>query len=390
MNLGQTVFSQVMQFFPLRRFHTCVERYRGDAYVKQFSCLDQFRVMALAQLTYRRSLRDITACLKSLRPKLYHIGIQHCVARNTLAKANERRDWRIYADIAQVLINRARQLYADEDFGKELQDVTLYALDASMIDLCLSTFPWAPYKRNKGAIKLHTLIDLRGNIPTFMHLSDGKVHDVNALDLLVAEPGAFYIMDRGYFDFRRLYKLHQSQSFFITRDCKDTKLRRRYSRPVDKSTGLLCDQTVMASSENSARHYPEPLRRVKYRDPKTEKQLVFLTNHFGLSALTIAQLYKQRWQVELFFKWIKQHLYIKKFYGTSENAVKTQIWIAFSTYLLVAIVKKELGLDQSLYEILQFMSMAPFEKTLINELFSHSKPTSEITESCKQLTLFNL
>jgi hypothetical protein len=370
MYAGRIVFSQVMDFLPMRSFHTCVKRYDGNHKVHHFSCLDQFLVMAFAQLTYRESLRDIEACLRDLQPKLYHMGIRSRVARTTLAKANEARDWRIYADFAQILIGRARRLYADEDFGKELGDATLYALDATTIDLCLSLFPWARFRKTKAAVKLHTLMDLRGSIPTFIHVSDGKLHDVNVLDLLLPEPGAYYVMDRGYLDFGRLHALHQSQAFFVTRAKRNLRFRRRYSRPVDKSTGLQCDQTILLKTYATANKYPEPLRRIRFLDQKTHKHLIFLTNQFDLPALTITKLYKLRWQIELFFKWIKQHLRIKAFYGTSENAVKTQIWIAISTYLTVAILKKELGLDQSLYTILQVMSVSLFERIPLQDAIS--------------------
>ena len=367
---GRIVFSQVMDFLPMHSFHTCVRRYQGNHKVHHFSCLDQFLCMAFAQLTYRESLRDIEACLRALQPKLYHMGIRSKVARNTLANANEVRDWRIYADFAQILIGRARRLYANEDFGQELQDATLYALDATTIDLCLSPFPWARFRRTKAAVKLHTLMDLRGSIPTFIHVSDGKLHDVNVLDLLLPEPGAYYVMDRGYLDFARLHTLHQSQAFFVTRAKRNLRFRRRYSRPVDKSTGLQCDQTILLKTCATANKYPEPLRRIRFLDLKTHKHLIFLTNQFDLPALTIARRYKLRWQIELFFKWIKQHLRIKAFYGTSENAVKTQIWIAISTYLTVAILKRELGLEQSLYTILQVMSVSLFERIPLQDAIS--------------------
>ena len=335
MYAGRTIFAQVMDVLPLRRFHTWVKRYRGNRKVKDFTCLDQFRVMAFAQLTYRESLRDIEACLRAMQPKLYHMGIRGPVSRNTLANANHQRDWRVYADFAQVLIGRARQLYADEDFGDELHQATLDALDASTIDLCLSLFPWAQFRQTKAAIKLHTLMDLRGSIPVFIHISDGKLHDVNMLDLLVVEAGAFYIMDRGHLDFERLFSIHQGQAFFITRPKSNLQCRRRYSHTVDKTTGMICDQTVVLTGFYPSQKYPEPLRRIRFNDADTGKRLTFLTNHFGLPALTIARLYKARWRIELFFKWIKQHLRIRAFYGTSVNAVKTQIWIAIPTYLLV-------------------------------------------------------
>lgn len=389
MYAGRTVFAQVMDGLPLRRFHTCVQRYGGDHKVKTFTCLDQFRVMAFAQLTYRESLRDIEACLRAMRPKLYHMGIRSVVSRNTLAHANEVRDWRIYADFAQVLIGRARRLYAHEDFGQELERATLYALDASTIDLCLSLFPWAHFRQTKAAIKLHTLMDLRGSIPTFIHISDGKLHEVNALDLLVPEAGAFYVMDRGYLDFERLFTLHRARAFFVTRAKSKLALQRRYSHPVDRTTGLTCDQTVVLTTYYPSRYYPEPLRRIRYTDPDTGKRLVFLTNHFDLPALTVARLFKARWRIELFFKWIKQHLRIKAFYGTSINAVKTQVWIAVTTYLLVAILKKELKIEHSLYTILQVLSVSLFEKTPLLQAFSDQSYTADTDPFANQLSLFD-
>jgi len=386
---GQTVFSQVMAFLPLRRFHTCVKRYGGNHKVQRFTCLDQFLVMAFAQLTYRESLRDIEACLRAVQPKLYHMGIRSRVSRNTLANANEVRNWRIYADFAHILIDEARRLYGDEDFGQELQDATLYALDSTTIDLCLTLFPWARFRRTKGAVKLHTLMDLRGSIPSFIHVSDGKLHDVNVLDLLLPEPGAYYVMDRAYLDFERLFRLHQSLAFFITRARRRFNFRRRYSHPTDKSTGILCDQTILLRSFYPAKKYPEPLRRIRFLDPETGNRLVFLTNNFELPAPMIAALYKARWRIELFFKWIKQHLRIKVFYGTSANAVKTQIWIAISTYLLVAILKKELRLEQSLYTILQILSVSLFEKTPILQALSGHDSQNLGTQSRKQLLLFD-
>ncbi len=345
--------------------------------------------MAFAQLTYRESLRDIEVCLRGNRMKLYHMGIRSRIARNTLAKANENRDWRIYADFAQVLIARARALYARENFGVELNN-TVYALDATTIDLCLSLFPWARFRRAKGAVKLHTLLNLRGSIPEFIHVSDGKMADVRVLDILIPEAGSFYIMDRGYIDFARLYTMHQSQAFFVTRGKRGFQFKRRYSHPVDKSTGLRSDQTIILTGVDTAKDYPETLRRIHYYDVETDKHFIFLTNNFLLPALIIAQLYKARWRVELFFKWIKQHLRIKKFYGTSENAVKTQIWIAVSVYVLVAILKKELGLDQSLYTILQFLSVSIFEKTPVLQAFSGVESQSENGSSCIQRMLFDL
>jgi hypothetical protein len=385
---GQLVFAQLMQHVPRTTFRRCVARYQGERKVHSFSCLDQFLSMAFAQLTFRESLRDIEACLRAHRSKLYHLGIRSAVARNTLANANAVRDWRIYADFAQSLIGIARPLHVDEPFGIDLQD-TVYALDATTIDLCLSVFPWAPFQSTKAAIKLHTLLDLRGNIPTFIHISDGKLHEVSILDQLVPEPGAFYIMDRGFLDFARLYRLHQAGSFFVTRAKSNTKAGRRYSRPVDRSTGLVCDQTIILTGQYSPRDYEAPLRRIRFKDPKTAKTLVFLTNNFTLSAFTITELYRCRWQVELFFKWIKQHLRIKAFFGTSENAVKSQIWIAVSVYVLVAIVRKRLKLPGSLYQILQILSLTLFEKTPMEQLLSHAVPDPVDDGSAKQLSLFN-
>ena len=388
MHEGCFIFSQLMEFLPTYDFNKCVRRYHGNHRIRTFSCYDQFLCMAFGQLTYRDSLRDVVTCLDVLKTKLFHVGIRGNVSRTTLADANENRDWRIYADFAQVLIAQARMLYADEDFGVEL-DETVYALDASTIDLCLSLFPWARFRRAKGAIKLHTLLNLRGNIPEFIYISDGKLHDVNILDILIPEAGSIYVMDRGYVDFSRLYALHQATAFFVTRAKSNFQCQRRYSRPVDKTSGLRCDQTVVLTGVRSREDYPEALRRIVYRDAETDKRFVFLTNNFPLPALTIAQLYKARWQVELFFKWIKQHLRIKAFYGTSANAVKTQIWIAVCVYVLVAIVKKRLGLDHSLYTILQILSVGLFEKTPILQVFSHPDSTNETHECCNQLELFN-
>lgn len=389
MNTGKTVFSQVMDFLPLHEFRKCVMRYRGDYKVRTLSCLDQFLSMSFAQMTYRASLRDIETCLKTMSNKLYHMGIRGNIARNNLARANENRDWRIYADFAQILIHQARQLYQDEDFGIEL-DQTVYALDASTIDLCLSLFPWARFRKTKGAVKLHTLLDLRGSIPAFIEITDGKVHDVNILDILATEPGSFYVMDRGYLDFKRLHTLHQTAAFFVTRAKSNMQSKRLYSHPVDKSTGLQCDQTILLTGYYAAKDYPDKLRRIRYYDSETDKRFVFLTNNFSLPALTIARLYKARWQVELFFKWIKQHLRIKAFYGTSENAVKTQIWIAIATYVLIAIIKKRLALKISLYTFLQIISVTIFEKMPIYQaLHDDSQPLSE-AQSHNQLSLFNL
>jgi len=385
---GRFVFAQLMDFLPRHQFNKCVRRYQGNRRVRSFSCYDQWLCMSFAQLTYRESLRDTVACLTVLKPKLFHIGMRGTVSRSTLADANEKRDWRIYADLAQVLIIEARDLYANEDFGVEL-DNTVYALDASTIDLCLSLFPWARFRKSKGAVKLHTLLNLRGNIPEFIHISDGKLHDVNVLDILIPEAGSIYVMDRAYVDFARLFAMHQAMAFFVTRAKSNFKCRRRYSRPIDKRTGLRCDQTVVLTGIRSRNDYPEPMRRIVYYDEETEKRFVFLTNNFVLPALTIAQLYKSRWQVELFFKWIKQHLRIKAFYGTSENAVKTQIWSAICVYVLVAVVKKKLGLEQSLYTILQILSVSLFEKTLILQAFSKHDDNTENGDSCNQLELFN-
>jgi hypothetical protein len=378
-----------MDLLPMREFRKCVARYRGNYKVQHFSCLDQFLCMAFAQLTYRESLRDIEVCLRAMQPKLYHMGIRSRVSRSTLADANERRDWRIYADFAQVLITTAKRLYVNEDFGVEL-DSTAYALDSTTIDLCLSLFPWARFVRTKAAIKLHTLLNLRGSIPEFIHISDGKLHDVNVLDILIPESGCFYVMDRGYVDFARLYGMHQALSFFVTRAKRRFRFERRYSRLVDKSTGLRCDQTVVLTGVDTATTYPEPMRRIGYFDAETQKRFVFLTNNFTLAALTVAQLYKARWRVELFFKWIKQHLRIKAFYGTSPNAVKTQVWIAVAVYVLVAILKKQFDLEQSLYTILQILSVTLFEKTPILQALSCSDYTNETPGCCNQLLLFNL
>ena len=388
MNLGKLVFAQVTQHLPLTTFRRCVARYAGERKVKSFSCLDQYLCMAFAQLTYRESLRDIEACLRAQETKLYHMGIQGRVSRSTLADANQVRDWRIYADFAQSLIRIARRLYADEPFGVDLKE-TVYALDASTIDLCLSVFSWAPFHSAKAAIKLHTLLDLRGNIPSFIHISDGKLHDVNVLDLLLPEPGAFYIMDRAYIDFRRLYGLHQAGSFFVTRAKSNLKARRRYSHTVDRNSGLICDQTIMLTGFYTRQDFEAPLRRIRFKDPKTGKRLVFLSNNFTLPAITITELYRCRWQVELFFKWIKQHLRIKVFFGTSENAVKTQVWIAVSTYLLVAIVKKRLHISASLYEMLQILSLTMFERIPLDQLLNNIATDEDLCFSTNQLNLFN-
>lgn len=388
MHAGKLVFSQLMEFLPWRRFDTCVRRYDGDRKVKTFPCGEHLRVMAFAQLTYRESLRDVEACLRAVQAKWYHMGLRGGVSRNNLANANQQRDWRIYADFAQVLIGEARSLYAQEDLGFDL-DATVYALDASTIDLCLSLFPWAKFRRTKGAVKLHTLLNLQGNIPEFILISDGKLHDVNVLDYLVPVPGAYYVMDRGYLDFTRLHQLHQAKAYFVTRAKKNSAFQRRYSHPVDKATGVQCDQTVVLETFYSFQGYPEPLRRIRYYDEARGKRLVFLTNDFDLPAETIARLYKSRWQIELFFKWIKQHLRIKAFYGTSQNAVKAQIWIAVSVYLLVAIVKKRLDTPLSLYTILQILSVSILEKTPINELLSLNDNNLQLPPSPNQLVLFD-
>jgi transposase len=389
MNAGRTIFAQLIEFLPHKEFQKCVARYRGDANPRGFSCWDQFLAMAFAQLTYRESLRDIQACLGAMRAKLYHMGFRGQVRKSTLADANDAHDWRIYADFAQVLIAQARSLYVAEPMGVEL-DRSLYALDSSTIDLCLSLFPWARFRRHKAAVKMHTLLDLRGNIPTFIHITDGKVHDVNVLDLILPEAGAFYVMDRGYIDFERLYRFTLESAFFVVRAKSNVLLQRRYSHPVDKDTGVRSDQTVVLASLESASVYPDVLRKVAYVDAETGKRLVFLSNNFTLPAATIAAIYKQRWQVELFFKWIKQHLRIKAFYGTSENAVKTQIWIAVSVYVLVAIVRKRLGIEVSLYQILQVLSLTLFEKTPILRALQQIDSQDDLPYFSNQLNLFGL
>ena len=388
MYTGKLIFSQVTDHLPMHTFRRCVQRYRGNHKIKRFTCHDQYLCMAFAQLTYRESLRDIEACLRAQQSKLYHMGISSNVSRNTLANANKVRDWRIYADFAQSLIHTARQLYIDEAFGVEL-DHTVYALDATTIDLCLSVFSWANFRQHKAAIKLHTLLDLRGNIPTFIHISDGTLHDVNVLDQLLPEAGAFYIMDRGYLDFARLYSLTLGAAFFVIRAKSNLQFRRVYSRPVDKQTGLRCDQTIVLTGFYAAQDYPDKLRRIKYHDAENNKTFVFLTNNFTLPALTITQLYRCRWQVELFFKWIKQHLRIKAFYGTTENAVKTQVWIAVSVYVLVAIIKKRLHLEASLYTILQIFSVTLFEKTPLLQVLTDFSDDDSDHEYDNQLNLFN-
>jgi len=388
MNSGKTIFAQLMDFFPVYEFRRCVERYHGNYKVKSFSCWDQFLCMAFAQLSYRESLRDIEACLRSAQRKVYHMGIRGKVSRNTLAHANEVRDWRMYADFAQILITRARRLYANDPFGVEL-DQAVYALDSTTIDLCLSLFPWAKFRKHKGAVKLHTLLDLHGSIPSVIFITHGKIHDVNILDDLILEAGAIYLMDRGYLDFARLYAISQTPAFFVTRTKSNFDFKRLYSQPIDKSTGVQCDQIIVLGGFYTQKDYPTKLRRIRYFDAKKNKRLVFLTNNFALSALTIAELFRCRWRIELFFKWIKQHLRIKAFYGTTENAVKTQIWIAISVYVLVAIVKKHLNLDMSLYTILQILSVTLFEKTPILEAFSTIDDTTLMTVTCNQLSLFN-
>jgi Domain of unknown function (DUF4372)/Transposase DDE domain len=385
---GKLVFAQLMDFLPLHTFRRCVQRYPSPRVTKTFSPLDQFLCMAFAQLTFRESLRDIEVCLRSHEAKLYHLGIRGHVARSTLAYANENRDWRVYCDFAQALIVTARKLYVHDDFGVDL-DNTVYALDTTTIDLSLSVFPWAHFRKAKAAVKMHTQMDLRGNIPSFIHISDGKMHEVNVLDLITPEPGSFTIMDRGFLDFGRLYRLTQAAAFFVIRPKSNTLFKRVYSRPVDKTTGLRCDQTVRLAGVKTPDDYPQYLRYVVFYDEKTDKRLGFFTNNFELPALTIVQLYKCRWQVELFFKWIKQHLRIKAFFGTTPNAVKTQIWIAISAYVLVAIVKKRLGAEASLYTILQILSLALFEKTNLDQLLSDAPLQNLEPSSCNQLNLFS-
>ena len=387
MHTGKLVFSQVIDFMPMHTFRRSVACYRGDHNVRSFTCLDQYLCMAFAQITYRESLRDIEACLRAQGHKLYHMGIRGKVSRATLADANEQRDWRIHADFAHSLIATARALYSEDAFMDDLKE-TVYALDATTIDLCLSMFPWANFRQNKGAIKLHTLLDLRGNIPSFIHISDGKLHEVNTLDFIPVEPGAFYIMDRGYLDFARLYSLSQDAAYFVIRGKSNLKCRRVYSHPVERDTGVVCDQSVMLTGFYSLKDYPALIRRVKFHDAETDKTYVFLTNNFTLPPLTIAKLYRSRWQVELFFKWIKQHLRIKSFYGTSENAVKTQIWTAVSVYVLVAIMKKRLDIKASLYTILQVLSVSAFEKLPIIQLLTEQGYRTEQDEGYSQLNLF--
>jgi len=388
MNSGKTIFAQLMDFMPTYEFRKCVERYDGNYKVQSFSCWDQFLTMAFAQLTYRESLRDIEACLRMAPAKLYHMGFRSRISRNTLSNANQVRDWRIYADFAQLLISMARSLYVDDEFGIHLKR-TVYALDATTIDLCLSLFPWARFRKHKAAVKLHTLIDLRGSIPTVVIITDGKIHEVNILDQILWEAGAIYLMDRGYLDFSRLYNIHQSGAFFITRAKKRFDYKRLLSMPADKTRGVKSDQAVTLKNFYPKQGYPERLRRIHYFDSTTQDRLIFLTNNFRLSALTIADLYRCRWNVELFFRWIKQHLRIKAFYGTSENAVKTQVWIAISVYVLVAIVKKRLNLDRSLYSILQILSLSLLEKTPISQALSGIDDIGQKDDFCNQLNLFN-
>jgi len=389
MYTGKTVFAQLLEHLPQHQFRRCVKLYKGNHKVRSFSCLDQYLCLFFAQLTYRESLRDITTCLLGMQKKLYHMGIRGKIARSTLADANEKRSWMIYRDFAHVLIHEARQLYSKEPLGLTLAN-TVYALDSTTIDLCLSLFPWAKFRSHKGAVKMHTLLDLRGNIPSFIAITDGRVHDVNVLDVLIIEAGSFYIMDRGYIDFERLYRIHRSQGYFVIRGKSNLVFERQYSRPVDKDAGLRCDQTIKLTGEATSEKYPDPLRRIKYVEPETGKTYVFLTNNFELEPQVIADLYKSRWQIELFFKWIKQHLRIKVFYGTSENAVKTQIWIAISVYVLIALVKKKLGLEISLYTFLQILSVSVFEQVDILQLVTNSAGMNTETYTCNQLNLFDL
>jgi hypothetical protein len=389
MNRGQTVFAQIIALLSHNEFYRCVERYNGNRGVREFSCWNQFLTMAFAQLTYRESLRDIEVCLAAQGKRLYHAGFHGLVKRSTLADANENRNWRIYADFAQTLINIARPLYADTDLGLDL-DATVYALDATTIDLCLSLFPWARFRRAKGAVKLHTMIDIQGAIPVFIDITDGKVHDVNVLDILIPEAGSYIVMDRGYLDFERLYRLHQALAFFVIRAKRNLQFQRRYSHPVEKSTGVRSDQTVLLTGLKTSMIYPDPIRRISYYSVEIDKRFIFLTNDFSAPACTIAALYRYRWQVELFFKWIKQHLRIKRFFGTSENSVKTQIWIAVSVYVLIAIMKKQLGLKQNLYTILQILSLTLFDKTPISCLFAGVQTENETMNPDNQLLLFNI
>lgn len=388
MFIGKTLFAQIMDFVPWTTFHRIVSKYQGDHRVRKLSCAEQFRCMAFAQLTYRESLRDIETCLSAQEAKLYHMGFRQPVSRSTLADANEGRDWRIYAELAHRLIAQARSLYADEPIAVELSE-TVYAFDATTIDLCLSVFPWARFRTTKAAIKLHTLLDLRGSIPSFIHISEGKLHDVNALDLVIPEPGAFYVMDRAYLDYERLFILDQAGAFFFIRSKVNSDVRRLYSAVTDRTSGIICDQTVVLNGPLSSKRYPHHLRRIRYRDVETNKALVFLTNHFQLTAATVCALYRCRWQVELFFKWIKQHLRIKSFFGTSENAVKTQIWIAVSVYVLIAIIKKQLRLDASLHTLLQILSVTLFEKLELAEALTTSRECEFALDQTNQLILFD-
>jgi uncharacterized protein DUF4372/DDE family transposase len=388
MHAGKFVFAQLMEVLPWKRFQRAVIKYNGNHYVKRFSCSNQFLCMAFAQLTYRESLRDLEACFRAQGSKLYHMGIRGAVSGSTLADANESRDWRIYAELAQALMAQARRLYAAEPFAVDLQD-SVYALDATTIELCLSLFPWARFAHNRAAVKLHALLDLHGNIPSFVHVSEALLHEVNILDALIGEPGAFYVLDRGYTDFARLYRFHQQGSFFVIRAKSPLRAQRRYSYRVDRSTGVMCDQSVVLTVYYSHKAYPEPLRRIRIKDLETGKSIVLLTNNWTLPALTIGQLYRCRWQIELFFKWIKQHLRIKTFFGITPNAVKTQIWIAVAVYVLVAIVKKRLRLSASLHELLQILSLTMFETTPLDQLLSSNQHDEHMIDSAKQLSLFD-
>lgn len=389
MNQGQNIFAQIMNYIPRHTFDRCVKKYRGNYKVQSFTCWEQFLVMVFAQLTYRESLRDIETCLRAMQNKLYHIGLRSKISRSTLAYANQNRDWKIYAEFAYILIDQAKELYRDDTFFKEL-DETVYALDSTTIDLCLSLFPWATFRKTKGAVKIHTLLNLQNNIPSFFSITDGSVHDVNIFDELVAEIGAFYIIDKGYVDFERLYTLHMNSAYFVTRAKTNLQFKRIYSHQVDKSSGLMCDQSIALTGFYSSKYYPEKIRRIKYFDSENSRRLVFLTNNFHLPAMTIAHLYKQRWQIELFFKWIKQHLKIKSFYGNSPNAVKTQICIAISVYVLLAIIKKKLKIEHSLYTFLQVISISIFEKKPIISMFSDTNYFNDYTYNPNQLSLFNL
>lgn len=388
MNIGKTIFSQVMDYVPAHRFGTCVKRYNGDKHARTLSCFDQFRCMAFAQLTYRESLRDTVTCLQAVGPMLYHMGIRGKIARSTLADANRKRDWRIYADFSKVLIERAKNLYANTPLPVNL-DATVYALDSTVIDLCMSLFPWAEYKSTKSAVKLHTMLDIRGNIPEFIHISDGKLADMEALDYIPVRPGTFTVMDRGYVDFARLNRFELAKAFFIVRAKKNLKFRRRYSRPVDKNTGVQCDQTIVLTTYYPSRAYPQPLRRIRFFDQEHKRRFCFLTNNFDLPAFTICELYRSRWRVELFFRWIKQHLRIKSFFGHEENAVKTQIWVAVSAYLLVAIMRKELDLEQNMYEILQILSITALSKTPVLQMFNEYKAPQIESDPCNQLSFID-